>query len=58
MKTFKIWVEREDITQELFEVEAETLEEAIEMAESCEGEFHDQLHIDGNVLDSWEDGSR
>ena len=58
MKTFKIWIEREDITRELFEIEAETLEEAFDKADYCEGEFHDQLHIDGNVLDSWEDGGR
>lgn len=59
MKTFNIWVERSDITRELFEIEAETLKEAQEIAEAGEGgERIDSKHMYGEVLDSWEGEGR
>ena len=58
MRKFKIWVERSDIDRYLYEVEAETLEDAIELAETSDGTPEDEEHVYGEVLDSWEEDSR
>lgn len=58
MKTFKIWVERSDITREFFEIKAKTLEEAKNSAEAGDYEPLKTKHMYGEALDSWEDDSR
>ena len=56
MKIFNVWVERSEITKEMFNVEAETLEDAIDKASG--GEVlpikGTREHIYGEVLDCGE----
>ena len=58
MRVYKIWVEREIIQKDLFEIEADSLEDALTVAEAYGDEPEASIIQDDRVLDSWEDGSR
>ena len=54
MSIFKVCVERSEIVKEFFEIEAETLEDAIDTASGGEVKPDANEYIYGEVLDSGE----